>query len=220
MWQLVKSEFKYNWYTYTLLTIILVLYTVFLLVDFKLTPDKNFNTDFWGGLYSFVFVVFMLSIWGQRLREKRNRYFTTLPFTTKQLAISRFLFAAIPFTVIEIYLVVIHLVVINALHSETSSLLVQIGVMFILFAGFIRARDDWFSHWNFGRRTQAAFVSVLIIQVLLVGLFVVLPGSYRSFTPIFGEMFYHYVKIIFYLLGLVIMTTTIFSFIKRKSYLS
>lgn len=220
MWRLVKSEFKYNWYTYSLLTITLVLYTIFSLIDFNLTHDNNFNTDLWGGLYSFVFVVFILSVWGQRLKEKRNRYFAILPISVKYLAVSRFSFVAIPFTIMVIYLTLIHLAIMNSWHSESSSLLLQIGVLSILFAGFIRARDDWFSHWNFGRRTQAAFVSVLIIQVLLVGLFVVLPGSYRSFTPIFGEMFYHYVKIIFYLLGLVIMTTTIFSFIKRKSYLS
>jgi len=220
MWQIIKSEFIYNWYTYTLLAIILILYTTFSLVNFQLSSDNNSETDLWGGLYSFVFVVFTLSVWGQRINEKRNRYFSILPISIKQLAVSRFIFAVIPFTVVVIYLVVVHLAVMNSWHSESSSLLTQIGVMLILFAGFIRARDDWFSHWNFGKRTQAAFVSVLIIQVLLVALFVVLPGSYSRFNPIFGEMFYHYVKIIFYLLGLVIMITTIFSYQKRKSYLS
>ena len=220
MWQIIKSEFIYNWYTYTLLAIILILYTTFSLVNFQLSSDNNSETDLWGGLYSFVFVVFTLSVWGQRINEKRNRYFSILPISIKQLAVSRFIFAVIPFTVVVIYLVVVHLAVMNSWHSESSSLLTQIGVMLILFAGFIRARDDWFSHWNFGKRTQAAFVSVLIIQVLLVALFVVLPGSYSRFNPIFGEMFYHYVKIIFYLLGLVIMITTIFSYQKRQSYLS
>lgn len=220
MWQIVKSEFKYNWYTYTLVAIILVVYTALALTDFQLITGKNSNTDIWGGLYSFVFVVLTLSVWGQRLNEKRNRYFSILPISIKQLAVSRFIFIVIPFTVIVIYLTFIHLAIMNSWYSESSSLLIQIGILLILFAGFIRARDDWFSHWNFGKRTQAAFVSVLVIQVLLVALFVVLPGSYSRFTPIFGEVFYHYVKIIFYLLGLVIMITTIFSYQKRKSYLS
>ena len=88
MWRLVKSEFKYNWYTYSLLTITLVLYTIFSLIDFNLTHDNNFNTDLWGGLYSFVFVVFILSVWGQRLKEKRNRYFALLPISVKYLAVS------------------------------------------------------------------------------------------------------------------------------------
>ncbi len=216
MWQLVKSEFRYNWYTYTLLSIMLGLYTIFSLVDFQQFTSKKTNTDLWGGLYSFVILVFTLSVWGQRFKEKRNRYFATLPLTTKQLAISRFLFAVIPFTVVVIYLIVVHLVVMNSWHCESNSLLIQIGVMLVLFAGFIRARDDWFSHWNFGKRIQAAFISVLIIQILVVAIFLNPPDSYRQLLPIVGD----YTEIIFFLLGLVIMITTIFSYQKRKSYLS
>lgn len=219
MWLLVKYEFKYNWYTYMLLAILLLTYTTFAYMDVQLIEGKRFEIDYWGGLYSFFLVVFTLSVWGTRFKENRNRFFQTLPVSVKDLATSRFLFSSIPFTTIVLYIVIVHLLVMNLWHAESSSMLAQIGLMFVLFSGFIRGRDDWFSYWEFGRRLQNAFVTVFIIQIIVVAIFLSLPIFYEDFTPIFGEMFYHYIKVIFYLLGLVIATTAIFSFLKRKSYL-
>lgn len=220
MWLLVKYEFKYNWYTYALLAILALLYTFFNVIDFELLYNKKFEIDYWGGLYSFFLIIFTFSIWGTRFKEKRNRFFNTLPVSTKDLAVSRFLFATIPFSVIVLYLLIFHPVFVKTGHHESNSVLTQIGIMFALFAGFIRGRDDWFSHWSFNNRIQYAFVTAFIIQILVIIVFVTLPGTYGKLTPIFGESFYYYVKIIFYLLGFVIMITTIFSFIKRKSYLA
>lgn len=202
-----------------LLALLLLAYTFFSLIDFQILEGKRFEIDYWGGLYSFFLIVFTLSVWGGRFKEKRDRFFCTMPIAQKNIAFSRFLFAVIPFSTIAPYLIIVHLVLIDTWHNESSSMLAQIGVMFILFTGFIRARDDWFSHWNFGKKFQNAFVAVLIIQILVVAVFVSLPSMYNAFTPIFGTMFYHYIKIIFYLLGLLIGITAIYSFAKRKSYL-
>ena len=202
-----------------LLALLLLTYTFFSVIDFQILEGKRFEIDYWGGLYSFFLIVFTLSIWGGRFKEQRNRFFCTLPIAQKNIAFNRFLFAVIPFSMITLYLIIVHLILMDTWYNESSSMLAQIGVMFILFAGFIRARDDWFSHWNFGKRFQNAFVAVFIIQIFVVAIFVSLPSMYNTFTPMFGAMFYHYIKILFYLLGLVIGITTIYSFSKRKSYL-
>ncbi len=115
-----------------------------------------------------------------------------------------------------IYFIAIHLLVKNISNIELNIPLLDLGVIFILFAGFIRARDDWFSHWTFGKRVQAAFVSVLITQIVVVALFLNPPDEYKKFILTLGDN----AEIIFFLLGLVIMVTTIFSYQKRKSYLS
>ena len=219
MWLLVKYEFKYNWYTYLLLALLLLAYTFFVLVDIQLLEGKRFEIDYWGGLYSFFLVVFTLSVWGTRFKENRNRFFQILPVSVNDLAISRFFFSSIPFTIFVLYLIIVHLIIMSSWHAESSSMLAQIGLIFVLFTGFIRGRDDWFSHWSFGKRFQNAFIATLIIQIFVVAIFVALPNMYEEFTPLFGDMFYHYIKVIFYLLGLVISITTIFSFLKRKSYL-
>lgn len=226
MWKLVKSEFKYYGVAFTapiFFTILFqateffVLYTTSDL-DIKSVHSKNVET--WGGFYSLVIFISIFSIWSTRIKEKRERVLAILPLTAKQIALSRFWFAVIPLTILVSYLLIFHLTV-NCVWDISLRLpLVQLGVVFILFAGFIRARDDWFSHWNFGRRFQNAFVTVLIIQIMVVVLFVVLPKSYEGSVSSFDKAFYYYVKSIFYLLGLVIMATTIFSFIKRKSYLN
>jgi hypothetical protein len=95
----------------------------------------------------------------------------------------------------------------------------QIGVTLILFAGFIRGRDDWFSNWNFGKRIKAAFVTFLVIQVFVVLIFTVKPGMNKALVNEFGPNAFNYASLIFPFLGFAILVTTIFSFRKRKSYL-
>lgn len=221
MWQLVKSEIKYYKIAFTapiFFTIMFQIIAFYVLIslanmDGKIILTKN--NDMWGG-YSVVIFFSIFSIWQTRLKEKRVRFISILPVSNKQLALSRFWVAIIPFTTLLFYFIVSHIIVINFWNIELSIPLLELGIIFILFVGFIRARDDWFSHWNFGKRTQAALVSVLIIQIIVVAIFLNLPDAYRKSTSIIGN----YAEIIFFLLGLVIMATTIFSYQKRKTYLS
>ncbi len=220
MWQLMKSELKYNWIEFAVLAVTFSSYSLFVLFDFQLITDKRFEIDYWGGFYSLLLIIFVYTVWLMRLKEKRIRYFALLPISNKELAFERFLLAAFPFIIVFVYLVVVHLIFVSTWHNETGSILGQTGIMFIIFAGFIRGRDDWFSHWNFGKRFQAAFISISLIQIILVIIFVTLPDLNKSLTPLFGIEFFHFAKIIFYLLGFVILITTVFSFVKRKSYLT
>ena len=226
MWKIINSELKYFRIAFTAPIFFTILFQIMGFYTLKTISKMNTslahseNIDMWGGFYSFVLLFSILSIWQTRIKENRERFFVLLPITNKQQAIGRFWFAVLPITVLIFYFISIHLIISNIWDIELNIALLQIGIIFIIFAGFIRARDDWFSHWNFGKRTQAAFISISIIQIIVVAIFLNLSDTYKNFTPIFGEMFYHYVKIIFFLLGLVIMVTTIFSYQKRKSYLS
>ena len=226
MWKLFKSELKYYQVAFaapiffTILFQATEFFVLYITSDLDIKSVHSKNVETWGGFYSLVIFISIFSIWSTRFKEKRERVLAILPLTAKQIALSRFWFAVIPLTILVFYLLVLH-IIINCVWNISLSLpLVQLGVIFILFAGFIRARDDWFSHWNFGKRFQNAFVSVLIIQIIVVVLFVALSESYEGSVSSLGKAFYHYVKIIFYLLGLVIMITTIFSYQKRKNYLS
>jgi len=226
MWQLVKSELKYYQVAFTAPIFFSILFqamgffVLYITSDLEIQSGHSKNIESWDGFYSLVIFISIFSIWSTRFKEKRERFLALLPLTAKQIALSRFWFAVIPMTILVFYFLVLHLIINFVWNISLSLPLLQLGIIFILFAGFIRARDDWFSHWNFGKRTQAAFVSVLIIQIIAVVLFVTLSESYEGSVSSLGKAFYHYVKIIFYLLGLVIMVTTIFSFLKRKSYLS
>ena len=45
MWQLVKSELKYNVYTLSLLALIMVLYSIFSLLNFQINHEENLNKE-------------------------------------------------------------------------------------------------------------------------------------------------------------------------------
>lgn len=221
MWHIVKSELKYYRIAFTAPIFFTILFQIFEVYALKTMSNMSNNLSFtenispWGGYYSLVILLSTFSMWHTRFKEKRERVFSILPISQKQLALSRFWFAVIPLTILLFYFIAFHIIAINVWDIELSIPLLELGIIFILFAGFIRARDDWFSHWNFGKRVQAAFVSVLIIQIIVVAIFLNLLDTYRKSTPIIAD----YAEIIFFLLGLIIMATTIFSYQKRKSYL-
>ena len=158
--------------------------------------------------------------WGKRIGEKRVRMHNLLPISQKHSSLLRFSTAALPYLFMIIYFIFIHLILIGRWHAETGSIIGQVGITLILFAGFIRGRDDWFSHWNFGKRFRAAFVSVFIIQIVVVIIFVEKPGLNADLIENYGMEAFHYANLIFPLLGLIILITTIFSYNKRKNFLS
>lgn len=222
MWPLVKSELKYYRIAFTAPIFYTILFQIseFYISKKALSMNKDLaqteNADTWAVFYSFVILFSIFSIWQTRLKEKRDRFFSMLPLSYRQLAFSRFWFAIIPITILLLYFIAIHIMVIHFWNIKLNIPLIELGIILILFAGFIRARDDWFSHWNFGKRVQATFVSVLIIQIIVVAIFLNPPAAYRKSIPIIAD----YTEIIFFLLGLVIMVTTMFSYQKRKSHLS
>ena len=218
MWQIVKSELKYYRIVFIGPIFFIILFQIMEFFIFNTISQMDANEIGYrkNAGYS-IFILFSLfSILHRRIKEKRERFFTTLPLSNKHLAQSRFLFSIIPLIIFMIYFVAIHLIVKNISNIELNIPLLELGVIFILFVGFIRARDDWFSHWTFGKRIQAAFVSILITQIVVVALFLNPPDEYKKFIFTLGDN----AEIIFYILGLVIMITTIFSYQKRKSYLT
>jgi hypothetical protein len=220
MWQVIKYELKYNSYYIILLTILFFTYTILSILDFQLTNKREFEIDYWGGIYSLIVYIFLFSVWGTRIKEKRIRLHSLLPITQSKNSLSRFWFAGMPFIVILFYLIIVNLIIVTNWHAETGSMIGQIGIAFTVFAGFIKGRDDWFSHWNLGKRYRAAFVTVFIIQIIVVFIFTGKPGINEVLVNKFGPDGFHYASLIFTLLGFVILVTTIFSFRKRRSYLN
>jgi hypothetical protein len=220
MWQVIKYELKYNSYYVILLSVLFFTYTILSILDFQLTDEPEFEIDYWGGIYSLIIYIFLFSVWGTRIKEKRIRLHSLLPITQSKNSLSRFWFAGMSFLVILFYLIIVNLIIVNNWHAETGSMIGQIGIAFTVFAGFIKGRDDWFSHWNLGKRYRAAFVTVFIIQIIVVFIFTGKPGINEVLINKFGPDGFHYASLIFTLLGFVILVTTIFSFRKRRSYLN
>lgn len=219
MWQLIKTETIYNKYQLLALGFTFILYSTFSVFDLQITTAPEFEIDYWGGIYGIFIYAFLISIWGTRIKEKRIRYYSLLPITQKSNSHLRFWIAFLPFFILIIYLIIINLIIIKGWHTETGSIIGQVGVCLILFAGFIRGRDDWFSYWEFGKRTRAAFITVLIIHIVVVFVFLEMDAVNKVFINSLGVDAFHYAKLIFFLLGLLILITSVYSFRKRRVFL-
>ena len=220
MWKIIKYEFEYNWYYSFILIVLFIIYSIMTLVDFQLTTSLGHEFEYWEDVYGIILYIIIVSLWGNRLKEKRIRNHALLPLTERQISQSRFWFVTLPLITIVTYLIIVQLIIIKNWHNTTGDLIGQVGVCFILFAAFIRGRDDWFSYWNFGKRARAAFVAVFIVQILVVAIFTTNSYLNKNIDDIFGTGAVHYANLLFPLLGLIILITTILSYKKRVSYLS
>lgn len=220
MWNILKYELKYYWYNFLVLLIAIVLYTVLVIVDIKLNFPTKFDVDPLIAIFSLIIYGFSLTVWSNRIKERRLWLHHILPISEKQNSYLRFSFALLPFVSMIIYLIVLHLIIFNNWHSETASLINQIGVCLILFSGFLKTRDDWYSYWNLGKRFRSAFVTVFIVQIIALIIVFEEIQLNKSIVESFGINDFLYSNLIFPLLGFILLITSIYSFRKRRSYLA
>lgn len=220
MWKIIKSDFLYNWYFHTLLVVLLLGYNLLSNYNIQILSGPEFEIDYWGGIYSLIIYAFLFSTWGKRIKEKRIIQHSLLPLTITQNASARFWIVALPFLFINVYMISIQLVIAKNWHAETSSLIGQLGVVLIFFAGFISARDDWYSYWNLGKRFQKAFITLFIIQIIVVFIFLEMPEFKKILLNSFGKAALNYSTVIFPMSGFVILIFTISSYRNRRIFLS
>jgi len=220
VWRVLKYEVNYYKYHLLTLALFIVMYTIFSLFDFQLTNSPDWEIDYWGGIISLILYTYLIIVWGTRIKEKRIRLHNLLPISQKHNAYLRLSISSLPFIFLIIYLILIHLIIIENWHAETGSVIGQVGIVLIYFAGFIRGRDDRFSHWSFGKRFRAAFITVFIIQIVLVFIFTEKPGINVGLIDRYGMEAFHYANLVFPLLGFIILVTSLYSYKKRKVYLN
>lgn len=220
MWKILKSEFIYNWYFHTTLILLILGYSLLSNYNVQILAGPEFDIDYWGGIYSIVIYAFLFLTWGNRIREKRILQHLLLPVTITQNAYARFLIVALPFLFINIYLIFVQLVIANNWYAETNSLIGQLGVVLIFFASFIRGRDDWYSNWNLGKRFQKTFVTLFIVQIIVVFIFLGMPEFKKTLVNTFGNSALNYSTIIFPITGFTVLVLTIYSYRNRRVFLS
>jgi len=214
MWHLVKSEFKYNWKEFLLLGLFLLLYTIVVLFNYSaIASVTNTSKDIFGWFfYAFFYIIFI-----KQLKTKREKHFGILPISNNDIAVSRLVFSTIPFIISIMFFAIIQLVLIDSKQSDVNDIITSLGNMFSLIAAFILVRDKWFSYSDLGEKLGAVFIYGVITLGLLITFSFIFKIKHKSIIHIWGLP---YDNIQYFLLGLVIMAATIFSYQKRKSYLS
>ena len=222
MWKLVKSELKYYRIAFVALVFLTIIFQLFEFFVLKTMLEMEGEISLpqinnWNSTFSFLLVFSIFSIWHNRIKEKRERHVLLLPLSNKQLSIGRFWFTIIPFLIMIGYFFIILLFTNSIWRIKLTVPSADIGIMISLLACYILIRDNWLSYSDLGEKLGAVVISGVIVLSLLGILSYSIQIKHESVIHVFGLP---YDNIQYYILGLVIMLTTIFSYQKRKSYLS
>ncbi len=222
MWELVKSELKYYRIAFLALIFLTIVFQIFEFFVLKTMLEMDgeisaLQINKWNSTFSFLLVFSFFSIWQNRIKEKRERHLLLLPLSSKELAASRFWFTLVPFLIIVSYFFLINLVTSSIWQIRLTVPSAELGIMFSLLAAYIFVRDKRFSYWNLGERIgYLLFYGVLVFAPPLI-LFYTIQIKHQNILSILG---FPYENIQYFLLGLIVLLTTILSYQKRKSYLS
>lgn len=220
MWQLVKAELKYYRIAFSALIFLTILSQIieFFVLKTMLEMEGKIVTpqmNEWNSNFSFLLAFSFFLIWQNRIKEKRERHLLLLPLSCKELSISRFWFMLLPFLIIISYFSLLNLVTNSIWQIELTIPIAELGIMFSLLASYVFIRDKKFSYWDLGEKIGYLFFYGILVLTPLFILFHTIQIKHQSILPIMGLPFD---SIQYFLLGLVIMYSTIFSYQKRKSF--
>jgi hypothetical protein len=216
MWQLIKTEFKYNFISFFFAGILFPLYTFFALIDYQLLEGPRWEIDYWAGLLSLFLYLIYFIVWSFRIKEFRIRMHSLVPLSNSQISLARLLFAILPLILIFFYIIIVHLILLPTWREESGSILMQIGLLFSIFITYIFIRDTWFIYFNKNIIKRILIISAIILSFMILFSLVFLfvrPAFYDFVGRTFGQT-------IFYLWAFILSGITLFSYQKRKTYLT
>ena len=213
MWQVVKAELKYYrsaFILFSVLFFILQVTEVILIIG---------NLKSASGIRIFIFILLSFSVqsvWLSRIKESQIRFIALLPFSNKNIAIIRFWFNIIPLVGLLVYYIISHYLLLFIYGINTAIPFSQIGVALIAITGIYSAYDNWFSDSNLWIRAKNLLPTVIILIPILLLTYSISQVFYKNTSIAVRTIF----EIVFFLIGVFTMLITIFSYQKRKSYLS
>ncbi len=139
-----------------------------------------------------------------------------VPLSNSQISLARLLFAILPLILIFLYIIIVHLILLPTWREESGSILMQIGLLFSIFITYIFIRDTWFIYFNKNIIKRILIISAAILSFMILFSLVFLfvrPAFYDFVGRTFGQT-------IFYLWAFILSGITLFSYQKRKTYLT
>lgn len=213
MWLVIKAELKYNRSAFILFSVLFFILQVIEIMQ------KTDNSKSVGGIGILVFIILSFSVqsvWLNRIKESQIRFLALLPFSKKNIAIIRFWFNLIPLAGLLVYYIISHYLLLLIYGINTAIPFIQVGIALIAITGIYSAYDNWFSDSILRIRAKNMLLAVIILIPVLLLAYFISPAFYKNTSVIINRV----LEIVFLLIGVVTMLTTIFSYQKRKSYLS
>ncbi len=205
MWKLLKQEILYNTAIPTIIVIVfiqLVLYTLLKVYD-------HIN-----GLITILVLVIFLSKIFERNKEKIIRQNILLPISIKKIALSRSLLILFPWILLILLLLIINRLILPESFENILTLVGQFGFLIIILSASVLLRDIYlqFANTKKGKPiviTTISFIGLLTFTILIIILADMIDPKLSEGKGI----------ILIYVWGIFLTFLSVYSFIKRKSYL-
>lgn len=213
MWKLIKSELVYNGSIFLSLAVVLAVYPLFVRLNMAFVKNSSIDIDFWGAAVLLFFYTFFYLYFALRIKEKRSRQFIIMPLSKTELAAARAGLVVMSNFIVLIYLLTMNYLFIPDFHEETGSIMMALGLGFIMINSFLILRDSWF--WSF-RNIFFRFTSMLIISIIL---FLILLFAFEYWRILFYDLFgARFGRSSFLILSIFIGTVPFYTFRHRRYF--
>jgi len=208
MWNLIKSEFRYNRVKMLSQLLIIPAYSLYIMWS---------SSKSWFGIPSILTVALAVQIVIDRNLEKRERQNILLPLACKNIAYVRILLILLPGIVVFSAYIVIRLIIAHNLPSWEYGgidLLMFAGLFLLGFSIYFIQRDLSYMKTKKVRRAENDVIILLVLLVIMIlGIPLTIAVSYNEVVD--AESLISVLSI----LGLLLLYPTVVTFYRRKSYL-
>ncbi len=214
MWNVIKAELKYKRIFFLQFSLIIITLQGIEVLQKVLKPEHVFiNSD---NIMFVVIFFFIISIYQKRMKENQIRFLSMLPLSCVNVALIRFWSGLIPLIIMLIYFIISHFLLLFIWDVSTTIPFIKVGIVLIILALIFSASDSWLSDSNSGIRKENMLFPIIMLLPLLLAVYYISQAFDKNTSAIIIKIF----EITIFLIGAITMRTTIFSFPKRKSYLS
>lgn len=216
MWSIIKSELKYSFDDFIVVSIFPILFTIYVIIGHPLMKEEQLITRiFWPFIVGLIPLFVLVKIWGRSyLIEKHSRIQNSLPISLTELSLGRIISAAIPVIFLCGYFLIVHVIILHEWQSIVTRIFYLLGSNFLIISAFLLTYDFHLT-FNSAFSLSGIMTGILVfIPVIVIGIIadriIFLDSAIISSTGI---------GIIYFTLGLAMLYIDQFTFRKRQSLL-
>ena len=221
MWKIIINEFKYNKIIFISIGIILLINGALYLKVAESVFKKDYDLRNMINVTIIISSMIAFSGWVKRNKEKRTRLFILLPVSLKVNAFAKYFYEYLIFIILQICIFVINFSTVSR-NSDITDFM--IGQGFGLFLGIclvILFSDLWFVS---NKKNKIKLIYLIILEFFIITIIGLIFYAFSRESGCWNYLTENQRSLLSQLADnfilLVISVSTIFTFIKRKSYIS
>lgn len=214
MWNLIKTEIKYN--ALLLIPAAALPFVFFIFAENEIIVFQGqpfLDKYFWSMLIGLGTYALIFALWAQRKKEARERLHQLLPLKTRTVGLQRWIFGVSPFLFVFAVLMLFNFIIPISQKIFVDRAIAQLGLLFIFIASFdLVINVDNYMNAKFAKK-RSLVLAIVITTLVFVSIIVIAEIT----TLLCLEDFNRESLLIFW--GVLISLISFIIFNNRKSYL-